>query len=54
MKHNVTGTETFSDADRMLDPAEAPTETFLRSRMFVDRVTGVLYDPRLRGEQVTS
>lgn len=50
MKHPMTGTEAFSDADRMLDPAEAPTETFLRSRMWVDRVSGRLYAPRLRGE----
>lgn len=42
--------EWFSDADRMLDPAEAPTERHLRARTMVDRDTGRLYDPRLRGE----
>ena len=44
--------EQFSSADRMLDPAEAPTEQFLRGRMMIDRDTGRLYDARLRGEAV--
>lgn len=42
--------EWFSDADRMLDPAEASTERYLRARTMVDRDTGRLYDPRFRGE----
>lgn len=46
--------EWFSDADRMHDPAEAPTERHLRERAMVDRETGRLYDSRLRTEQVTA
>lgn len=43
--------EQFSSGDRMLDPIEADTERHLRGQFKIDRHTGQVYSPTLRGEE---